>query len=393
MIYFRLAYRNLVGAGLRTWLNVFVLSIAYVLIIWHQGIFAGMLHHGTRATITEYIGGGQFWQQDYDPLDPLSIDQSHGPIPAELKDLIERKKATAILVRQASVFPQGRLQNVSLNGIDPEQEILAIPSQALKGPDAEAVQLPILIGKRMAKRASLHVGDELTIRWRDTSGAFDALEATVVKIMQTDLPTIDLNQVWLPLERLQAMNQLADQATLVTLAQNVEPRQLHDSWSFRDQDYLLRDIQAVVDSKRMASFIMYAFLLFLAMLAVFDTQVLAIFKRRREIGTLMALGMTRWNVIGLFTLEGALNGLLALGLGAIYGIPLLVYSARHGFSLPINADDYGLAIAKTLYPIYSAGLIVITVAIVFSTVVLVSSWPTRQIAHLKPTDALRGKVS
>ena len=37
----KLAYRNLVGAGLRTWLNVFVLSLALVLIVMQWGILNG----------------------------------------------------------------------------------------------------------------------------------------------------------------------------------------------------------------------------------------------------------------------------------------------------------------------------------------------------------------
>ena len=48
MVIAKLAYRNLVGAGLRTWLNVGVLSFIYVLIIWHQGLFTGMLEQASR---------------------------------------------------------------------------------------------------------------------------------------------------------------------------------------------------------------------------------------------------------------------------------------------------------------------------------------------------------
>ena len=39
MIAFKLAYKNLIGAGLRTLLIVFVLSLAYVLIIYMNGIY------------------------------------------------------------------------------------------------------------------------------------------------------------------------------------------------------------------------------------------------------------------------------------------------------------------------------------------------------------------
>ena len=48
MLIFKLAYRNLAGAGLRTWLNAFVLSLAYVIIIWHSGILEGWNREARR---------------------------------------------------------------------------------------------------------------------------------------------------------------------------------------------------------------------------------------------------------------------------------------------------------------------------------------------------------
>ena len=65
-----------------------------------------------------------------------------------------------------------------------------------------------------------------------------------------------------------------------------------------------RDIQELIADKTVGASILYAILLFLAMLAIFNTQVLSIFRRRHEMGTMMALGFTRGKVIGLFTLEG-----------------------------------------------------------------------------------------
>jgi len=64
----------------------------------------------------------------------------------------------------------------------------------------------------------------------------------------------------------------------------------------------------------------------MALLAVFDTQVLAIFRRRKEMGTLMALGMTRWDIISLFTLEGSLLGILA------FCSRIIIWTAPNGIS-------------------------------------------------------------
>jgi putative ABC transport system permease protein len=66
------------------------------------------------------------------------------------------------------------------------------------------------------------------------------------------------------------------------------------------------------------------------MLAVFDTQVLSIFRRQKEIGTYIALGYTRREVVGLFTVEGAMHSVLAAVVAALYGFPFLWWQAKGG---------------------------------------------------------------
>ena len=129
------------------------------------------------------------------------------------------------------------------------------------------------------------------------------------------------------------------------------------------------------------------------MLAIFDTQVLSIFRRQKEIGTQIALGMTRGQVIKLFTLEGSMHSILAAGVAAIYGIPLLSLQAKYGIAMPENTDDYGMAIAEKIFPVYSIGLIITTTIVIFITATIVSFIPARKISRMKPTDAIRGKIN
>ncbi|MBN2407070.1 MAG: ABC transporter permease [Elusimicrobia bacterium] len=388
---FKLAYRNLLGSGLKTWLKVAVLSLAYVLITWHYGFFSGMYRQAARAMIDDEIGGGQYWHENYDPYDPLTLDDSHGPLPGEIKSLVDRGKAVPILIRPASIFPQGRMQQVLLKGIDPAQDILGIPAAKL-GADGES--LPLLIGKRMARSGSLKKGDYIMLRWRDSRGAFDAAEGRITEIMETQVPAIDSGQLWVPIDRLREMTMMEDEATIAVVKSGSGPQPDYGGWKFRDTDFLLKDITAIVNSKKISAGIMYLILLFLAMIAIFDTQILSIFRRRKEIGTLMALGLTRFDVIALFTLEGALIGVLALGVSVIFGTPVLYLTATRGISFPSETiDDYGVAIPSKLYPAYSAGLIIGTVLLIMGVTLVVSYLPTRRISKLKPTEALKGKMS
>ncbi len=390
MLSLKLAWRNLIGAGLRTWLNVIVLSISFVVIIWHRGMLDGWHEQARHDTIGWEIGGGQFWQKNYDPYDPFTLVDSHELLPGGLQKQIASNALTPILISQATIYPQGRMQSVLLKGIEPGQTILKMPTEKLEEKSSE---IPVMIGTRMAESTKLNIGDVVTIRWRDVNETFDAAEAKIVGLFRTNVPRIDNGQLWLPLERLRRMMQLPGEATIVVASpEKVKYADLPD-WTFHDQKYLLSDIDQTIAQKKIGGSIIYLILLLLAMLAIFDTQVLSIFRRQREIGTQMALGMTRGQIIRLFTLEGAMHSILAAGVAAIYGIPLLSLQAKYGISMPENTDDYGMAIAETIFPVYSIGLIITTTIVIFITATIVSFIPARKISRMKPTDAIRGKIN
>ncbi len=389
MIALKLAYRNLIGAGLRTWLNVIVLSFCYILIIWYFGLLDGWNKEARRDTINWEIGGGQFWQQKYDPYDPFTLDESHSLLPKEMQTEIAKGIMTPILISQGTIYPEGRIQNVILKGIDPDQKILLIPSVQLK---QNGEEIPAIIGTRMAKDNKLQVGDLVTVRWRDVNGTFDATDAKIVGIFKTIVPAIDNAQIWIPLERLRAMMGMPDEATIVVTDKNASISASYAGWDFKNHEFLLRSLSEVIRSKSVGIIFVYVILLLLAMLAVFDTQVLSIFRRQREIGTIIALGMTRLQVVKLFTIEGAMHGVLAAILAAIYGIPLLTLQAVKGIPMPQGTDEYGLTIAEKIFPVYSVGLVLATGLIVMITATIVSYLPARKIAKMNPTEAIKGKI-
>jgi ABC-type lipoprotein release transport system permease subunit len=386
----RLALRNLLGAGLRTWLNVIVLSFSFVLIIWLQGLYKGMGDQARVAQTDAEFGGGQYWQENYDPFDPLSLQDAHAVIPDSIQTLIDNSQATPILISQATIYPEGRLRTILMKGIHPAQSIVNLPSQFL---DVEGEDLPALIGTRMAKNTGLNIGDSVTVRWRDAQGTFDARDAKIVQIMKTSVPTVDQAQIWVPLEKMQDLVRMENEASLIILAQGTEEFPQINGWVHKDMDFLLRDINLMVQSKQAGGSIVYTILLCLAMLAIFNTQVLSIFRRRKEMGTLMSMGMTRGKIIQLFTLEGAMHSVLAAIVAAIYGIPLLLWSAKTGWAMPEAVDDFGMALGEALFPVYSTGLVVGTTLLILLVTTIVSFLPTRKIAKLKPTDALRGKMT
>lgn len=391
MLILKLAMRALLGAGLRTWLNTSVLSLAFVVIIVLQGMYNGMNEQATRNRIKDEIGGGQLWHDTFDPLDPLSFNDAHGLIPENIQTDIDEGKAAGILVRQASIYPEGRLVPLMLKGIPPHQKVLDLP-MAILAEDHQGAT-PMLIGRRMATRTGLKEGDLVTVRWRDAAGTFDARDMLVARIFDTDTSTVDFGQAWVALYQLQELAAMPNEATLIVFAPDQEPNATVTGWNWRDLDYLLADIREMVKQKTAGGSVTYMILLFMAGLTIFNSQVLSIFRRRREIGTLVALGMTRFQVVRLFTTEGGLHSVLATLVGAVYGVPLLYLMATKGIPMGSMADQSGVALGTTLFPVYSAGLILGTMGVVFVTATVVSWLPAQKISQMNTTDALKGKLS
>ncbi len=389
-ILFNLAIKNIRSTGLRTWLNVLTLSVGFVFVIWMQGLMNGLIQQMESAQIDNEYAGGQYWHKEYDPLDPLTIQDAHSQPDTALQNLVETGHVTPILLAVGSLYPDGRGQSVLLRGINPTQQIISIPSHVLKNENDD--QIPALIGTRMAKHTNLKMGDTVTLRWRDTHGIFDAIDITIAHIMNMPVPGLDTGQVWLSLESLRKMTNLPNSATLFIAKKDTESFVNDPSFQLKSQKFLLKDIQALFETKKTPRYILYAFLMGMGLLAIFDTQVLAIFRRRKEIGTLMALGMNRLQVVWLFTIEGSLNGILAMLLGAVWGIPLIVYTAVIGLPILKLTDSYGFAIGSRLYASYAPGVLIITLLILLLSVVIVSFLPSNKISHMKTTDALRGKA-
>lgn len=391
-ILLKTAYRSLVGNGLKTWLNVFALSISFVLILGMQGLLKGWSTQAVHDTVKWEIADGQYWHEKYDPYDPFSLDSGTAPIPEQYNEEIEKQLIEPVLITQGSIYPNGRMKGVLLKGIRPGQKLLNLPTGNIDESQTETDgTIPVLMGAYMAKQTGLKQGDVVTLRWRDKNGTFEARDVRVAGIFKAPVPSVDNGILWLPLHLLQEMTLLGNSANLLIKSPDVDVNET-SGWKFMNVEKLTESTRIMVETKSAGTSVMYLIFLLLAMLAIFDTQTLAIFRRQREIGTLVALGMTSRQVMWHFTLEGTINALLAFGLGAIWGTPVLWYMVNKGISFNIDASDLGVAMSDTMYASITPGLVIGTMIFILIVTAVVSYLPARKISKMVPTEAIRGKA-
>lgn len=390
MLLFKTAIKNILAAGRRTWLNISILSFVFVLMTGFNGLIDGWVNDAITDTRSWETGDGQFWHENYNRYDLFTLQDAHGSIPDEFTPFINEKSLTPILVVQAVAYESGNMQNVLLKGIDPSQQIIGIPSSQLH---SEEDQIKALLGKRMARTLNAQVGDNLFIRWRDKNGMFDAREIIITGIFDTSIATVDEGQIWLSLHQLQQITGMEGEATYLVRSPKCSINQDVKGWQFKDSNFLLDDLYILAHTARIESYIVFVILLSIALLAVLDTQMLSIFRRQKEIGTYIALGMTPKQVTRLFTLEGTTYSILGIAVGAIWGTPLLYWYGKTGIKLPQSYTEIGLGMRDAMLPVYQTNTILTSIVIIVSFSILISYLPARRIAKSNVVEALKGKIN
>lgn len=387
---FKLACKNIVGSGWRSLINVLILAAVLIGLVWAEGMwFSWLTLAKTQQKEWEYAAG-ILRARNFDPLDTFSWEKGYSAIPDNVKEHIETGSLIPLLYSPAVIYPQGRMHNAVVKGIPADQQLLRIPSQALANKEEFAV--PAIIGKAMARSTQLQPGDAFTLRLKNSEDAYDALELQIVKIMSCPVPSLDIGTVWIDYDALRRAKLLPEVATVMVMRSTGLAELETEGFRYIDEQEFFADLNQMVQTKAAGQMMPFSMLIFLAMLAIFDTQALAIFKRRKEIGMLSALGMTKRQIIALFTTEGVLYMLFAALAAIPLGFPFFYFFSAHGLALPMGYDSFGIVgFDEPLKFHYSVPLIMLTLLFLIGLTAVVSWLPARKIARMNPTEALRGK--
>jgi putative ABC transport system permease protein len=383
-----IARKNFYRQGMRAFLNVLVTALSIISLIFMLSLLNGFQAQATRNLVATDVGGGHYRAPGFDILSPTEWED-HTLKPAESLLRLSDENKAEVLIQQGQLYPNRRLYPVQVRGISMEQSLLSLPLDNLKkyGEQIEDV-IPGVVGVKMARKAHLKKGDTLTLKWRDRSGAVDARDILIVDVGDMVNPRVDDGVVWLRLDHLRSMTDRQGEVSWVAVRDYMGPV---EGFEFQAVEELMADLLALLKQDRMNSKILWTILMILVCTSVFNTQILNIFKRQKEIGTLMALGMEPMRIVRIFTLEGALAAIWALIVAALLGVPFFIWFQSVGFDVT-HLSEASFPIRETIYPDYQPKEIFYSLVIVVFLVVMAAWIPVKKIIRLDPTLALRGRA-
>jgi len=318
-------------------------------------------------------------------------------------DELLSKEASVVATTVQLQFPGlaaagNRTQTVRLRAIEPENGLIdfadfVATGRALQPNDVAAV----LIGRTLADRLSLDVGDPLTVTLTTVEGAYNASPLVISGIFEFSSEQVESQLLLIPLRFGQLLlNTVGIDRIIISLRDidDTDPAAARIATELTDRGLPL-DVRTWEELspiyRQLSSYfdLLFGFLSLAISVLVFfiilQVLTLAFLERTREIGTLRALGTTRGEIFRLIFSESVWLAILGSVVGILGGVLLSLGFNSLGIEwLPPGTVNPSVLATQIGWRTALFPLLVSLVATLLS-----SLYPSVQAARLQIVDALR----
>jgi len=411
-----LARKNLSRSRLRTSVSIIAIAIAIIAVVFARGLVGGMIESTFSNHIYYKAGHIRVVDEEYKLKERLlslnySVDGFNGEgittMTEKLKEVEGVEQIVPRLKFAAVVSQEDELVRMMGWGVDPAEEIAftKIDKSITEGRMVELGNREVVIGAGLLTKLKRGVGDKVTILYTTPFGSFKGSTFEIVGKIQSSLPMINDNIFYLPLDQAQRILEMPGQVTELLIitpdyhkAASILPA-LNELFTREDKigKYFMQlwnkdyDLIGLFDVARNMYNFIYIFIIVLACFVLVNTLIMIINERTREIGMMTALGLKSREILYLFTIEGAIIGVIGSAIGAVLGgiLTRVVSVIGLDYSAAMEGMSADLMFESIFYPTFSLeniifcfilGVIVVTIACII---------PARKAAKLEPTEALR----
>lgn len=404
----KLAYRNIWRHRRRTVLTILsmagALAVAVFFLAIAEGMYGRLLHDVLR------MQAGQLTVENKEHLEAPSIDLRLEAVPA-----LRRRIETLPLVSSTKqlIIGQGVANSAegsvgaAIVGVEPSVE--ASMSPLLKRLTAgsyleDTDDRRAVIGKKMARRLGLSVGNKLVLSTNDTDGQMVQQMVRVKGIFETGSPDVDGHFLQLPIgfsrtlfsmrddEATQVgilLSDPDDQARVLEQVKNLIAKDRRETvWPWQK---ILPELSTFMQVDKGSNYVFQVIILLMAMFTIFNTILMSALERKREFAVMLALGTPPARVNLQLLVESLLLGAVGCALGVLIGGAAAL--ATDGASLASmigDSFDVGGFIVDPVLRVKLTSKITVGLAAAMLVVIgLMSLVPMTRIRRIRITDAFR----
>ncbi len=253
-----------------------------------------------------------------------------------------------------------------------------------------------LLGEGLAAALDVKVADTVVLLVKTGSGGINAVELEVQGVFRTSVKAYDDVALRMPIATSQRLLRTEGAHVWVVLLDDTAHTDatmaaLRARLSEQDYELVPWYEQAVFYNKTVTLFsrqvsVVWILIALVIVLSISNTMIMSVLERTREVGTLLALGFRRRQIMRQFLSEGLVLGAAGGVLGLILGAILAAIISTIGIPMP---PPPGMEVGFTGEIILTGPLLAGAFALAVLTATLASVYPAWKASRLEIVDALR----
>jgi len=401
-IVLRLAWRNLWRNHRRTLIMLAAIVVGTWAMIFMTALMRGMVDDMVKDGISVLPGHVQIHHPSF--RDDPTISNVIGPPSGELLEALDRPEVVAWSTRvrvPAVISSEQDTRGVTLVGIDPEQErgVSFVADDMADGRFLESRDdKGLVVGRKLVEKMETDLGKRVVIMTQDPENEIADRGFRIVGIFDSKLDQYEEGFVFAGQGTIQSLlgvgDAISEVAILGTDYRDVEglTRMVADAAGadvevlpWNEIDTYLGSMLAVMDG----FVIVWIVVIFLALsFGLINTLVMAVFERVREIGLMLALGMTPRSILTQIVAESTLLLVIGLAIGNLLAWAT-IEPLKSGIDVSIVAEGMEFfGAASVLYPALYLEDVVLANVIVIVLGFLASLSPAWRASRYDPVRAI-----
>lgn len=403
--YIKLAWRNLWRNKKRTLIAAASVFFAVILSLIMRSMQKGYYDYMIDSSVRLFTGhiqihGKGFWEK-------RSLEESMTFDESVINKLRNYKNIQKIIPRfeTFSLISFGKISRVvQVIGIQPdiENDVTKIKEKIISGSYLTEESNGILVAEGLANLLKVNVGDSIILYGQGYQGVTAASALAVAGIVRFSIPEQNKTFVYLPLkfaqEHFSAFDRITSLSILLHNSKDISSVKLFlenffdDSYEIMDWAELSPELVQSIQIDNASGIIMLGILYVVIAFGIFGTIMMMTAERVKEFGILISIGMQKWKLAFVTTLETIFVSFIGVTAGAIVSIPILLYLVQH--PIPLTGETAEAILAWGFEPIipfaFYSGMYFAQIWTVLAIAIVSALYPINFIRKLKPSEALRG---
>lgn len=311
------------------------------------------------------------------------------------------KGTTTRMIVNGMIASPKKASGIQIRGIDVKNEAIVTNLDSIISDGtyfAGIKRNPIVIGSKLAETLKVKVRSKVVLTFNNVDGDITAAAFRIVGIVTTSSLNISRRYAFVrqqDLDKILGMNgevheiavitePLVDEASIVEKYRAAYNHDLVESW--REIAPELAFMQEMYGSML---YVLMGIIMVALVFGIVNTMLMAVLERFRELGMLMAIGMTKIRVFIMVLIETLYLGIVGAPIGLLVGWLTIYY--YKGVGVDLSNYSEGLAsfgYSSILYP-YVQGEVYFQIAIAVMVTSLIGAiYPAWKAVKLKPVEAL-----